>query len=174
MSNRLPATIKPLDLVQSQARMEGELAIRGMTRLKGRLQGTDGVVQASLYFGKDAKNIRFIKGRLTTTLELLCQRCLENMQFPVDIAVSLGIIGAAGDAERLPEDYEPLLLDESETVELSALIEDELLLALPIVALHARDECSAEFAEAAPEGATETDEDTHRPFAGLADLMKSR
>jgi len=176
MSNGLPMTIKPLDLVQSRARLEGELAIRDMARLEGRLQGTAGTVQVRLHFDKDANKVSFIKGRVTTTLELLCQRCLENMQFPVDITVSLGIIGAADDAGRLPADYEPLLLGESETVVLNELIEDELLLALPIVALHARDECGAEFVvEAEPDGAPETtDEDTHSPFAGLAELMKSR
>jgi len=175
MSNGLPETIKPLELVQSRGRMEGELVIRDMTRLEGRLQGTAGTARVRLHFGKDANNISFIKGQVTATLELLCQRCLENMQFPVDITVSLGIIGAADDAGRLPADYEPLLLGESETVVLKELIEDELLLALPIVALHARDECGAEFVvEAEPDGAPQTDEDTHSPFAGLAELMKSR
>ncbi len=173
MSNRLPEIIRPLELVRARARLEGELDIAAMERLKGRLQGNQGRARVRLRFGRDANGCPYIKGRVTASLGLLCQRCLENMQIPVDIAVSLGIIGAAADAERLPGDYEPLLLDETEAVALGALIEDELLLALPIVALHDREDCAMKVAaaESAP-GAVE--EETHRPFAGLADLIKSR
>ncbi len=173
MSNRLPESIRPLDLVRAGARMEGELGLRGMTRLAGRLAADRGAVRVSLHFGRNGGNVRYIKGRVETVLELTCQRCLEVMQFPVDIGVSLGIIGAAAEAERLPAEYEPLLLGESEAVSLVELVEDELLLALPIVARHALEACYA-AGVVQEAGAAAPGQETHRPFAGLADLMKSR
>ena len=171
MSN-LPESIRPLELVRAGARIAGDMEIAGMQRLAGRLAGSAGTVHAELRFGRDAGNVRYVRGRVRASLDLTCQRCLETLRFPVDIAVSLGIIGAAGEAESLPGEYDPLLLDESETVSLGDLIEDELILALPIVARHARGECGMQLPAAAPEASAE--EETHRPFANLADLMKSR
>ena len=173
MSN-LPETIRPLELVRQLARVEGDMEIAGMKRLAGRLADSGGTVHADLRFGRDAGNVRYVRGRIRTRLTLTCQRCLEDLCFPVDIAVSLGIIGAAGEAESLPGEYEPLLLDESETMRLGDLIEDELILALPIVARHGREECSAALPEAPHEAHEAGGAETHRPFADLAELMKTR
>ncbi len=173
MSNALPDRVRPLELARTGTRMEGELALQGMDRLAPSLARAGEQVQVWLHFGCDAQNVRYIRGRVTTTLELTCQRCLEAMLFPVDIAVSLGIIGAAAEAERLPGAYEPLLLDESESVSLKTVVEDELLLALPLVALHDPSECRATevLRRLRPEeGAREG----RRPFAGLAELLKTR
>jgi uncharacterized metal-binding protein YceD (DUF177 family) len=55
-------------------------------------------------------------------------------------------------------------------ISIGALITEELLLTLPIVALHGEGEPCAAPAESA---AAEHGRDTHRPFARLADLLKS-
>ena len=52
----------------------------------------------------------------------------------------LGIFSNSDELEALADNYEPLQLDE-EVVSLDMLIEDELLLAIPIAPLHNDDEC---------------------------------
>ena len=78
----------------------------------------------------------------------------------------------------LPEQYDPLLLDET-SIELGSLIEDELTLALPIVPMHEPDECSfdpelIEVREQAVAAEQEPTAETRRPLAGLAEMLERR
>ena len=77
---------------------------------------------------------------------------------------------AEQDAPELPEGYEAVGGDPRK-LDLAALVEDELLLGLPIIPQHeAGEACELPAAvAAAPEaGAPEM----RRPFAGLKDLLK--
>jgi len=73
-------------------------------------------------------------------LRLVCQRCLEPMDVHVTAQPSLGMVRTDLEAERLPPSYEPLQVGD-EPVPLVAVIEDELLLALPIVSMHEPQVC---------------------------------
>ena len=131
----------------------------------------DGVVNVSLYFGREGR-IPYVDGNLETTLLLTCQKCLQGVEFKVNNAVKLGIVTSIEYVARLPLEYEPLLVEE-ETLLLSTLVEDELLLSLPDYPKHeydcvvegvAKDIVSA-FEEIAPK--------KPNPFSVLAHLKKS-
>ncbi len=175
MMDRLPRLIRPLKLAEAGARLQGWLPLSEMSRLAARLVASEARVESQLEFGIDAGHTRFIRGRIKARLPMICQRCLGQMQFPVDIDVSLGIIGAGKKAERLAATYEPLLLT-AETGELADIIEDELLLVLPIVAMHPPGKCipgvQDEVIVQAPQA--RQPEETRRPFADLATLMKPK
>lgn len=74
----------------------------------------------------------------------------------------------------LPESYEPLLLEES-TVSLLEMIEDELILLLPLVAKHNTSECHVEqdFA-ASPALVHDEPTEDQNPFAALEQLKKTK
>jgi len=175
MMDRLPKVIRPLKLAETGARLQGWLPLSEMSRLAMHLVVSDAHVESHLQFGVDADHTRFVRGRIKASLPLICQRCLGQMEFPVDIDVSLGIIGAGEEAERLADIYEPLLLTE-ETGNLADIVEDELLLVLPIVAMHPQGDCTPgaqdEVIVQAPQA--RQPEETRRPFADLAKLMKSK
>ena len=100
---------------------------------------------------------------------LACQRCMQPMTVPVDTQVRLALLGSEADAARAPAGLEPVLAPGGR-VNIGELITEELLLTLPIVALHGAGEpCAAPGASAVGEHG----QDTHRPFARLADLLKS-
>lgn len=166
MSEQLPDTIKPQSLVDTNGQIVGYVSLNNMKRLVTQLASDSGKVEASLTFGRDRQGIRFVNGTIRTNLVLICQRCMEQMTYPVDITLNLALITDADQAEELPESYEPLLI-EGQSLSLTSVIEDELILALPIVAMHAQADCSIKLTEITT---PQTDEEKPHPFAALAAL----
>ncbi|OIQ78270.1 hypothetical protein GALL_400300 [mine drainage metagenome] len=74
--------------------------------------------------------------RLTLTLPLLCQRCLGLVDVDIDIDRSLRFVDTEAQAEQQDDASEEDLLVISAEFDLAALIEDEVLLDLPLVPRH--------------------------------------
>ena len=90
----------------------------------------------------------------------------------VEAATQVGLVATEADVGRVPEELEPMLAPEGR-ISIGELVEEELLLTLPIVPLHAEGgEC-----QVAPEAPTLPAEavargETQKPFAQLAELLK--
>lgn len=169
-SERLPVHIDPIRMAETRRLLEGRIALAEMARLSGSLLDSEGEVTVSLEFGVDSEGMRFMRGRIQAEVSLECQRCLETMRYPVDSEFSLALVRSTAEAEALPSHYEPLLV-EGEPLFLRDIIEDELLLALPIVPMHAPEECSVgSSADEARKDTGATKKES--PFAVLADLKK--
>src|SRR5690606_1403033 len=99
----------------------------------------------------------------------ICQRCLEQVMLSLDAECDVGFVTSDEAAKNLPRHYEPVIVDE-EALDLHALIEDELLLALPAVPMHPLETCQhppgyqPDTAEPAEEA------ETRIPFGLLAKL----
>jgi uncharacterized protein len=65
-----------------------------------------------------------------------CQRCLEPVAETLDIDRSLRFVAGEDEAARLDEDSEEDVLALTRTLDLVSLVEDELILALPLVPRH--------------------------------------
>lgn len=96
-----------------------------------------------------------------------CQRCLQEMPVKVDSDFSLVVVQGLDEAELLDEELDPLMVEEKGT-SLLDLVEDELLLALPVVPLHAS--CNGMQFDDEPIIAEEPKEN---PFAALKALKES-
>jgi len=175
MKDRLPEHIEPLRLARSQRLMQGRLPLSRMPRLVAVLDDTTGDVDVELEFDVDKSGIAWMKGHLTCTLPLSCQRCMQTLLMPVDTTFKLAMIESETEIERLGEEYEPLLLDDS-LVSVAELVEDELLLSLPIVPKHETESCHAtDYEETHSEVVAEVNnepEEKKNPFAALADLKR--
>jgi uncharacterized protein len=106
-----------------------------------------------------------------TTVHLQCQRCLAAVDVPLEVSRAFRFVADEVSAERLDEELEDEVLVLGRSLDLHELVEDELLLAMPIVPRH--DVC--------PEAPTlsfgEEDVDDQpgapaHPFAALAALKK--
>ncbi len=86
-------------------------------------------------FRLDERRIRTLSGTIEGEISLVCQRCLSPLRFPVDLSFSLGIVTSESEIDRLPDGYEPLLVS-GEPLQTSAVIEDEILLAVPPIPHH--------------------------------------
>jgi uncharacterized protein len=72
----------------------------------------------------------------STTLRLACQRCLQPMTVALEIRPKLRFVHGEEQAERLDEEGEDDVLALDKALDLHDLIEDELILALPLVPRH--------------------------------------
>jgi uncharacterized protein len=133
VSSTLPESVDPWRMVNARRSFSGRLKLSSLQRLATSLAATDGDVDYELDFGKDEFGISGVHVRATVELPLTCQRSLATFRLPVSIDTKLGFIVSEDDEAGLPEGYEPLLLDGTGGLRPADLIEDELILAVPIV-----------------------------------------
>lgn len=162
MSKRiLPKQIEPLRLVEKGEKLAGELGLDQMPRLADLILNPSGKVDVALHFTKDMQGLPWIYGKIHTQVEMACQRCLKPVSFDLEIAVNLRPVRSEADAEQLPESMDPLMVGE-DPVLLIDMIEDEILLNLPLVAKH-EPACIASVSTSEEEAA----EKPLNPFATL-------
>ena len=99
-----------------------------------------------------------------TQVSLECQRCLNPVDVPLQIARNFLFVHGEDAAAQLDADTEDDVLAITRSLDLRELIEDELLLAMPIVPRH--EVCPQPLVAATDELA----EDKPNPFAALMDL----
>ncbi|HEY0229896.1 MAG TPA: YceD family protein [Dokdonella sp.] len=134
MSAALPDRVDVARQVQAQRTFDGSLPLASMQRLRGSLANTEGEARYSLEFGRDSLGIAYLALRVEAALPLVCQRTLETFAYRVALDQRLGLIASEGEEAALPEGYEPLLVPDGQ-LDLADVIEDELILALPVVPL---------------------------------------
>jgi uncharacterized protein len=105
---------------------------------------------------------------VATRLALVCQRCLGPVDAALSIEKALRFVRGEDVAAELDADGDDDVLDSSRNLDLRSLIEDELLLALPLVPRH--DECPPAYREHFP--AESRADDKPSPFAVLAALKR--
>jgi len=169
MSHAPADRVNAVELAGRAATLERRLGLSQLPRLAeaGALDGTQ--VTAQLEFGT-------FEGRTTVAVRvegevfLACQRCLQPCACAVDETASLAVV--ASDTDEVPGGYEPLLGD-AERLSVVELIEEQVLLGLPLVPLHETvAACGAVptvLAVAKDEPAVE---ETQRPFANLRELLE--
>ena len=100
---------------------------------------------------------------------LQCQRCLQPMASTIDIDRVFRFAADEREAERLDEETDDEVLVLEPSLDLHALLEDELILALPLVPRH--EECPQPLLPAMPSDDAGDDASAKpNPFAVLAAL----
>jgi len=138
----------------------GALAIADLPRLAGM-----GCEAATLQYvvrgGRDADGCATLAVEVSGQLRLACQRCLGALDFPLAVTSLLELAGSESEIDAADDERDRVLA--STSMDVAALVEDEAILALPMVPMHAS--CEAAFADAAREDPS--------PFAALAGLQES-
>ncbi len=172
MLDRLPQYIDPLLLADKRGSIKGQITIKNFDRLADILHDDAGTVAVDLFFGR-AGRLAFCEGDIQAVLALKCQNCLGSVPWPISSSVKLGIIGSIDQADKLPEDYEPLLINEEGHVLLKDLIEDELLLLLPSFPKHEQCCFLSNTDSSKPDDLTDNSPLSTNPFSILANFKKS-
>lgn len=141
---RLPELLHPLRFAETGRSVSGVVALAGMSRLREFVIELDGDAQLEMTGGKDPQGRPFLSGQVQAALTVCCQRCLQPMTYVVDTEFYLSPVRSEEEAEQLPESYDPLVLPDEDSASLQALVEDELMLGLPVVAMHAPEDCAAD------------------------------
>lgn len=157
--------IDALEFAQAGASLRGSCAAADFSRLGRELSAGPDHLAYDLLGQRDARGRPVLRLRVSGGLQLVCQRCLGPVQWPVQIDATLVL---ATSQEEI--DGEPLTVESPDRVlagkslPVLELIEDEVLLALPYAARHAS--CELRHAE---------DRDARQsPFAKLGALLGDR
>lgn len=166
MSAPLPPVLDAWRMVAARRRFEGRLPLSGMTRLRDGLVDAEGDCRFEMEFGRDgAHDLPYVELRIEAELPLQCQRTLERFLHPVSLFQRLGLITDEAQEAALPEGMESVLLDAAGELHPAGLVEDELILAIPVVPIDPRStEVTAEWP------ADVEVEEKPNPFAALAAL----
>lgn len=167
--SRTPADlVNAVELAGRAARLERRLALTQMPRVAeaGALEGTH--VTAQLEFGHFEGRVTVavtVRGELTLT----CQRCLKSCTCGLEEAAALVVVGR--DTDEVPGGYEPLLAD-PEKLSLIGLVEEQVLLGMPLVPMHMdASSCSTATVALDAAGDDATADEKQRPFANLRQLL---
>lgn len=171
MSGTIPAHIEPRRLVDRGIALEGAVPATGMKRLNALLDAPAGEVQVELSFTRDEQGISAMHGHYQADVTLICQRCLQQVVLGLDTECDVGFVASDEAAKNLPRHYEPVILDD-EALDLHALIEDELLLALPVVPMHPMGTCQHPPGYQPDEAEPEEEAEKPNPFSVLAKLKR--
>lgn len=169
MSKCVPDFVNPFRAAESGQTIAGSVEFARMGRLVEAVENRDGSAEVRLSFAIDEQGVPHVRGRVRSEVVLICQRCLEPMTVPITIEMALGIVDSDEEAKRLPEHYEPLVVD-GKPLTVSELIEDEILLALPAIPRHDDGVCAAANTASGEESSEESDASSASPFAVLSRL----
>ena len=157
--DELPEYIYPARLAGQGRRLRGLMRLTNMARLAEWIDTRDGSVAVEAAFFDTEKGLHRVHGEVSGTLTVRCQRCMEPMELPVRSGLKLQFVEEASQIE--PEDeYEIVRMTRGPTSFLE-VIEDELILALPIAPMHPEGRCAA----------TVTTHSSKSPLAEASELL---
>ncbi|MEZ7910666.1 MAG: YceD family protein [Propionivibrio sp.] len=159
MSQRI--VIDSLSFAREARILEGELPVAGFERIQDGLTENVGVIRYRIEGGLGERNRPQLHLQLDGVLSLCCQRCLEGIEYPLQVSNVLEFVGNEDELtqEEIEDDSRDFLPAQSE-VDVVALIEDEIILDLPSAPRH--ESCVL------PASAQDNPEDS--PFAVLKGL----
>ena len=140
----IPEYVDPFRLAEQGVILSGVAPLTEMNRLKPSLSKESALASVRLQFGMDEQGVCFVNGHLEAVLILECQRCMEPFEYAIITDFALGVVRTVEESKQLPEQYDPALVQDGQLA-LRDLIEDELILNLPIIPKHAPESCRLTF-----------------------------
>ena len=169
---KLPLAVDAVRTAQKRLDYSGIYTSGQVARLAASVVSVDSDVQTSLSFDIDNLRLAVINGQSDVTVTLECQRCGKPFEHQVHATYCFSPVRNDEQAEALPEAYEPIEVDEFGEVDLLAMIEDEIILSLPVVPVHESEHCEVSDADMVF-GKLPAEVEKPNPFAVLASLKKS-
>ncbi|MGB0722604.1 MAG: YceD family protein [Gammaproteobacteria bacterium] len=163
-------------------RFEGEVSVDDLARVRGGVKpfshGTDdrrtgpaedlGLVRYILDARLDTRGYVYVTGSVEARVMLECQRCFGPLVHHIRASIAVGIVRSEDDLDRLPRELEPLIAPE-DRIPVVDVVEDEIILALPVAPLH--DYPCIELPGSESE---EPPAQRENPFAVLSGLKRNR
>ena len=140
--------IDGLEFARSGSELHGAWPVAGFSRLRDLLRTDEGTLQYELLGVAQERGYPALRLRIVGTLQLVCQRCLGALEFPLQIDVSLGLAATQAEIDAEPLEAEgPERIVAGKEMAVRDLVEDEVLLAIPLAPRHER--CAVRDAGAA-------------------------
>jgi uncharacterized protein len=163
--------IDSLDFARNGEHLSGELPVAELPRLLDALETPQGVLHYTVQGGVDKQGIHFLDVSVTGLCRLRCQRCLNGLDYPVQLDTRLLLRDQAGldaldddAADGKEEEFDSILADTH--LDVPDMLEEEVLLSLPIAPKHELGACQATDGQ-------NTQLEGKNPFAVLAKLKRN-
>lgn len=140
---KLPITIDPYKSAQRRLECEGIVEVLGMNRLLAACESCSEHIHVKVNFDVDELGLVVITGKGSATATLVCQRCTDTFEHKLELNFTFSPVKNAEAVEELPSYYDAIELDENGEVNLRELVEDELLLEIPLIPRHELKDCNA-------------------------------
>ena len=155
--------IDALDFARNAGAHHGKIVPSEFERLQDYLTSGSGELQYAITGALDMNARPLLKIAVQGSLNLCCQRCLGEYKYALDLRACLFLAQNEDELSRLDEDESVECVLATSDIDVMALIEDEIILSLPISPRHGESECSIKLDSKDTEG--------ERPlFAALAAL----
>jgi len=167
----------PVDsLVGTEAVVDFTIPLAELPRVAHELVAADGEAIGQVRFSRQVgQAVADLEGNAAP--EVVCQRCLQPMRWPVRVVSRIALVSDYSAADRVPEGMEVFLV-EADSVSVRDLVDEEILLALPHVARHAEgSECAGRQMQLPGQEADaedSADPQVQKPFAQLGELLKRK
>ena len=136
MSNdKLPQSVTAKKLVDSGATLVGAIAADRLPRVADAVEVILGKIEVELAFSRGADYKAIIDLQIAGDVHMQCQRCLTPVTVALKIKNSLTIVAHDEEAKSRIKDLEPVMLEEG-ILDIDTLVEEEILLSLPLIAMH--------------------------------------
>ncbi|WP_394132140.1 23S rRNA accumulation protein YceD [Shewanella maritima] len=167
---KIPVSLDPVRAAASKSSYEGLIPGKQNKRLAELSAGDCSDVVVSLECGVDLQGIVYLRGKAVTELTLLCQRCMTQYATEVTVDFCFSPCKTQTEIDELPDAYDPIECNEIGEVRLHQLIEDELIVAMPIIPMHENDDCNMGAKDIAVGEIETAQEERPNPFAVLEKL----
>jgi uncharacterized protein len=156
----------PFGFARAAGQQHGQLAVSALPRLQDQLSGDAGDVKYSIRGGMDQLGRPQLELEVTGALQLACAVCVKPLEYALALRTRV-LMAQPGAVQPDDDDPEtPEWIEAGQELNLQELVEDEILLGLPLSVRHAQGQCSSGTQE--PFGAKKADS----PFARLATLLE--
>jgi len=169
---RVPITVDPVKSSGKQLSYDGVVPAGSLTRLAELLLEPCKDIDVKLNFDVDEQGLKYVKGQADVDVVVACERCNEAMNLQVHADFIYAPITKRQRADEMPTEYEAVELDELGEINLHRMVEDELILALPVVIKHDEKDCSIDSNAMSWGKIDDSPEPSDNPFAVLQELKR--
>ena len=169
---KIPITLEPNHSAQRQVSYDGIVQFEKLPRLREVVTGIKGEVEVKIHCKKDKQDFTVVQGTAKAHLMTVCQRCNGELGLDLELEFDYSPVGIGKSSEHLPSFYDVVEMDEEGNINLHQLVEDELMLAIPIIPMHEESHCK--FSEKPQSfGEIKAEDDKPNPFEILKQLKKN-
>lgn len=136
-----PPVIDALEFARKGLAIHDTIALSHFLRLSGALASPGGELKYALQGRIDAEGKSRLRLQMEGKVSLICQRCLEPLEFAIDVDTDFILVADEGMIPSAEEEEMDDYLVANQQMRVTELLEEELLLALPFAPKH-EDECA--------------------------------
>lgn len=167
---KMPVELDPVKSAQKRSDFVGIYQLKDLTRLHEIVLSDSGQVDIDLKCTYDEQGLPIMLVNAKTVVDVSCERCGGRLTQNLSVSATFTPKLSRTDEDLIPSDYTLVDVNEYGLLNLLALIEDELILSMPLVPKHPVDECAIQEQDMSW---GELDEAAYEKPANPFDVLKS-